>query len=218
MPDLDSETDSIDAKGRKSPRGHQRRCIVTRRIFDTGELIRFVAGPGGVVPDLKGRLPGRGAWVKANAQIVREAAEKGHFARALKTNVKAPPGLDGAVGALLEKSALNGLGMAGGRGLIETGFSKVDAGLRSRRYAVVLFASDGAQGSRAKLLAGVRAGGDPAPLLYTGFTSDQMSLALGRANVIHAGLVSGGTAAAVTKALRRLDDYRSGGATEGPGA
>ncbi|VAW17302.1 COG2740: Predicted nucleic-acid-binding protein implicated in transcription termination / Ribosomal protein L7Ae family protein YlxQ [hydrothermal vent metagenome] len=218
MPDLDSETDSIDAKGRNKVRGHERRCIVTRRAFNTEDLIRFVAGPDGVVPDLKARLPGRGAWVKANAETVRDAGRKGHFARALKTRVKVSPDLDRTVGALLETSALNGLGMAGGQGVVETGFSKVDAGLRARRYALVLFASDGAGGSRAKLLAGMRAGGDPAPPLYCGFTSDQMSLALGRANVIHAGLVSSGMAAAVTKALRRLDEYWSGGAMSGPGA
>lgn len=212
MPDSISETDDIDTKGRNRHRGSLRRCIVTRQTFDTGELLRFVAGPQGVVPDLKGRLPGRGAWVKANAETVSEAARKGHFARALKTNAKMPPDLDRTVGALLETSALNALGMAGGQGKVETGFSKVDAGLRSRAYAVVLFASDGAEGSRAKLLAGRRAGGDPAPPLYAGFTSDQMSLALGRANVIHAGLVKGGMAAAVTKALRRLDDYWGGGA------
>ena len=29
------------------------------------ELIRFVVGPDGVVPDLKRKLPGRGLWVTA---------------------------------------------------------------------------------------------------------------------------------------------------------
>jgi len=210
--DPDAESDTIDAKGRNNARGQMRRCIVTRQTCDTASLVRFVAGPHGVVPDLKGRLPGRGAWVKANADKVREAGLKGHFARALKTDVKPPPDLDRTVGALLETSALNALGMAGGQGKVETGFSKVDAGLRSRGFGLVLFASDGADGSRSKLLAGRRAGGDPAPPLYLGFTSDQMSLALGRANVIHAGLVIGGTAAAVTKALRRLDEYWGAGA------
>jgi len=212
VPDPESEFDNIDAKGRNSTSGHERRCIVSRQTYDTGELVRFVAGPQGVVPDLKGRLPGRGAWVKANAETVREATRKGHFARALKTDCKTAPDLDRTVGALLETSALNALGMAGGQGKVETGFSKVDAGLRSRSFGLVLFASDGADGSRAKLLAGRRAGGDPAPPLFSGFTSDQMSLALGRANVIHAGLVIGGMAVAVTKALRRLDNYWGAGA------
>jgi len=210
--DPGAEFDTIDAKGRNSTRGQVRRCIVTRQTCDTGSLVRFVAGPDGVVPDLKGRLPGRGAWVRASADMVREAARKGHFARALKTDAKTPAHLDRTVGALLETNALNALGMAGGRGKVETGFSKVDAGLRSQGFGLVLFACDGADGSRAKLVAGRRAGGDPAPPLYSGFTSDQMSLALGRANVIHAGLVKGGMAAAVTKALRRLDDYWGAGA------
>ena len=44
----------------------ERTCIVTRRAAAPAELIRFVVAPDGeVVADLKGRLPGRGAWVTA---------------------------------------------------------------------------------------------------------------------------------------------------------
>ena len=47
-------------------------------------LIRFVAAPDGVaVADLAGRLPGRGAWVVAEATAIREAEEKGRFHRSL---------------------------------------------------------------------------------------------------------------------------------------
>ena len=52
----------------------QRRCIVTREALDKAELIRFVVDPdGNVVPDLKGNLPGRGLWVKADAKTLAEA-------------------------------------------------------------------------------------------------------------------------------------------------
>lgn len=215
MPDLDAQTER--SGGGRWHRTPERRCIVTRQQLGAEAMIRFVSGPDGVVvPDLKARLPGRGAWVTASAAIIRQAARKGHFARALKSAVKAPEDLDQAVGALLLAQALNALGMAGGQGAVETGFSKVDAGVRSRRYGVVLFAGDGAEDSRRKLLAGLRAGGREHLGLFTGFSCDQMSLALGRANVIHAGIVAGRVAAAVTETLRRLDDYRGGGALKSP--
>ena len=217
-PDQVAETDIIDEKGRKKTRGTERRCIVTRQAADTSELIRFVVGPDGtLMADLKARLPGRGAWVTARAERVAEAAQKGHFARALKAPIKAPQDLDRIVGNRLEELALDALGMAGGQGAIETGHSKVDAGARSQRYGLILFASDGAPGSLKKLLSARYAGGAPAPLIYSGFTSDQISLSLGRANVIHAGLVTGRVAASVTRTLRRLDDYLSGGALQDPG-
>ena len=65
----------------------ERTCIVTRKVFEPDELIRFVAGPGNqVVPDLKHVLPGRGVWIHSRKSLVEEAVKKGAFARGLKTN------------------------------------------------------------------------------------------------------------------------------------
>ncbi len=48
-----------------------RMCIVSRRSLPADALIRFVAGPDGqVVPDLKRRLPGRGAHLEARRAVV----------------------------------------------------------------------------------------------------------------------------------------------------
>ena len=72
----------------------ERRCIVTRASGPKAGLIRFVAAPDGeIVPDLAGRLPGRGIWVSADAAVLRQAARKGHFARAAKRQVRVPPDL-----------------------------------------------------------------------------------------------------------------------------
>ena len=47
-------------------------------------MIRFAASPeGALVPDVAARLPGRGAWIKAEKDILTAALEKGHLARAL---------------------------------------------------------------------------------------------------------------------------------------
>ena len=59
---------------RKDDGLNDRTCIVTRESGDADALIRFVAGPDGmVVPDLKRQLPGRGCWVKAERALVDKA-------------------------------------------------------------------------------------------------------------------------------------------------
>ena len=59
-------------------------CIATGQNLPTCKLIRFVTAPDGfVVADLVGRLPGRSAWVVANAVAIRIADQKGHFQRKL---------------------------------------------------------------------------------------------------------------------------------------
>jgi predicted RNA-binding protein YlxR (DUF448 family) len=61
-----------------------RRCIVTSQPCEKAGLIRFVRTPeGGVMADIAGKLPGRGAWVTADIEIVRKAVAGGKLARHL---------------------------------------------------------------------------------------------------------------------------------------
>ena len=70
----------------------QRKCLVTGETFPASKLIRFVAGPDGViVPDVAAKLPGRGCWVQADRDVVEEAIKKKVFLRVgrqLMKNVK----------------------------------------------------------------------------------------------------------------------------------
>jgi predicted RNA-binding protein YlxR (DUF448 family) len=62
----------------------ERTCIATGTVLPAHRLIRFVAAPDGyAVADLAGRLPGRGAWVAAEADAIRKADRKGQFKRCL---------------------------------------------------------------------------------------------------------------------------------------
>ncbi len=55
----------------------ERTCIVTREAKPASELMRFVLGPENqVVPDLRNRLPGRGAWVTPTAAVVAVVVRK----------------------------------------------------------------------------------------------------------------------------------------------
>lgn len=77
---------SLDG-GRKGP---ERSCILTRAVRPQDELMRFVLGPdGAVVPDLRRRLPGRGAWLTPTAAALGEAVRKRLFSRAFKREARA---------------------------------------------------------------------------------------------------------------------------------
>src|SRR5215471_17337717 len=106
----------------------ERLCVATRKVRPVGELIRFVAGPDGVmVADLKRRLPGRGVWVTARRRVVEEAVRRRAFGRGLKADVKASTDLPDELDRLLEHSALNSLSITHKAGLVIQGFGKVEA-------------------------------------------------------------------------------------------
>src|SRR3954451_24179056 len=95
--------------GPKSP-GSERFCVVARAVKPTHELIRFVAGPDRtIVPDIRHRLPGRGVWVTATRNAVREAVKRGALRRGLKAEVHVPDDLPDVVERLLMRSALDAL-------------------------------------------------------------------------------------------------------------
>jgi len=50
----------------------QRTCVVTRHSADKAELVRFVVGPDvTIVPDISGKLPGRGIYVSPDRSVMR---------------------------------------------------------------------------------------------------------------------------------------------------
>ena len=91
----------------------ERRDIVTGEVMEEARLIRFVAGPDGVVvPDLARKLPGRGLWVAADRASVTTAAKKGLFSRSAKAKLAAPADLADQVEMLLRRRLLSALGLA----------------------------------------------------------------------------------------------------------
>ena len=178
-----------------------RMCAVTRRVRPIDELIRFVVSPSGeVVPDLKRKLPGRGLWVSASRQAVAEATRRNHFGKGFKRDVRAAATLAADTETLLVRSVVEALAMAAKAGQVVSGFSKVEAALAQRQaqasILALIHAGDGAADGIRKLDAIVRqnaGNGDesrPFPVV-TALTSEQLDLALGRSNVIHAALLAG---------------------------
>jgi predicted RNA-binding protein YlxR (DUF448 family) len=186
-----------------------RMCAVTRQVQPIDELIRFVVSPQGeVMADLKRKLPGRGLWVTASQQVVAEAVKRHQFSKGFKRDVRVAPTLVADTETLLVRGVIEALAMAAKAGQVVAGFSKVEGaieGALAQRRAqtsihALIHASDGAADGIRKLDAIVRQNtgqntenGDeshPFPVV-TALTSEQLDLALGRSNVIHAALLAG---------------------------
>ncbi|HUB63514.1 MAG TPA: RNA-binding protein [Methylocella sp.] len=191
----------------------ERTCIVTQTKGSPEEMIRFVIGPGTIVaPDIGRKLPGRGVWVTARADRVTEAVKRQAFSRGFKTKVVAPESLAAEIEALLTKDCLQALSMANKAGLVITGFAKAEQAIALRAIAGLVHAADcGADGFR-KLGQDLHRcyDSDQAIPRIKLFSSGQLDLALGRANVIHAALIQGPASEGFLGRCRKLTLYRSG--------
>ncbi|MGE0239716.1 MAG: RNA-binding protein [Parvibaculaceae bacterium] len=180
-----------------------RMCIVTREVMDEARLIRFVRGPDGVVvPDLNRKLPGRGVWVGLSKARVAEAVKRRAFGRGLG-EVTAGTDLPDQVGGLLRKAALSYISLAKKAGEAVAGAAKVEDMMASGRARIVIHAREAAQNGRQKIdnLSG------PSVETISLFTSTELDLAFGRANVIHAAVAKGGLAEKLLQAVRRAEAY-----------
>jgi predicted RNA-binding protein YlxR (DUF448 family) len=202
-------------------RGPERTCLVTRRKGSPDAMIRFVVGPEGqVVPDLRRRLPGRGVWVTASADTMAQAQRKGAFARGFRKPVTVSQTLAADVDALLEREALQALSLANKAGLVITGFAKVEAEIAAHRLAGLVHARDGGDDGVRKLTQALLRHHGEAALRWPRvrlFGSDQLDLALGRTNVIHAALKTGAASDSFLSRCRALAVYRDGAALEQTG-
>ena len=195
-----------------------RTCIVTRRQAGPDELIRFVVGPDRVVvPDLKRNLPGRGCWVTADREHVDKAAKKGLFGRAFKAQVTVPADLGGMVDLLLARAALGALGLARKAGALALGATKVEASVRSGAALLVLHATEASADGLRKIAQARRAtahAGGPEIRAYKLFSEQELGLALGGTNVIHAAVLAGDAGRSAEKRMVALDRYRGGSPDE----
>lgn len=194
--------------------GPERLCAVTREVRPVEEMIRFVAAPdGSAVPDLKRNLPGRGLWITASDAALSEAVRRKIFAKGLKTDVQAGPGLVEFTRTLLEKSALDALAIAGKAGQVASGFAKTEAAVADGNITAILHASTAAPDGVRKLDAALRrrfeAEAENIPSISE-FSSEQLDLALGRSNVVHAALLAGPASGTFIARYQRMKRFRTG--------
>lgn len=190
----------------------ERRCIVTGDVQPKAGLVRFVVSPQGViVPDLAGKLPGRGIWVTADRTAIETAARKGLFARAARAPVTVPEGLADLVEAGLARRVVDLVSLARKAGLAVAGFEKVKGWLADGKVRVLLQASDGSDRGKGKLWT-------PQGGRWFGcLTASELGLAFGRDSVVHGALGAGGLSQRVVEEAAKLSGLRatSGGTDAG---
>ncbi|KKB76161.1 hypothetical protein VW29_20645 [Devosia limi DSM 17137] len=194
-----------------------RMCALTREEKPVAELIRFVLGPDGVlVPDTEAKAEGRGVWITLGRQAVADAVKKKVFGRSLKTEVTLPEDLPGLTGQRLEQRFLAALGMARKAGQFTYGATKVRALLEKGDLIALITATDASPDGRSKMVGPLKAlhhaaredgvEGFEIPHFEL-LSSEQLGLALGLENVIHAALTRGAAAQAALEKAKRLARY-----------
>lgn len=187
--------------------GPERKCLATGETQPKSGLIRFVAGPDGqVVPDIMGKLPGRGVHVSADRAALERVVAKKLFARGLKAPVTVPDGLVAEVERQLVRRVIDLISMARKAGDAVAGYEKVKAWLDREQAWVLIQATDGSGRGKSRL-------STPHLGRYIGWlTADELGMAFGRQTVIHAALASGGLGKRVVEEAQRLRGLRE---TEG---
>lgn len=139
----------------------QRSCLGCRAVHDKEHLIRFVLSPQGeVVPDIDGRLPGRGSYTCINSECLSTAVKQRMFNRTFKREVTVLPPIDmiALVVRLMRERILGYLGLANRAGKIISGGSLVSDAIRGKiKPGLVLVAADVSEsiGEKIVILAGV---------------------------------------------------------------
>ena len=183
----------------------ERRCLVTREVKERDRMVRFVLDPAGqVVPDVDGRLPGRGMWLSADRNVLNKAVAANLFARAARRRVQVAADLAEQVERLLVSRALDSLGLARRAGQVAMGFDQVRASLRSSSAAVLIAAADSAADGRRKL----RRLAPELPVI-TAFSKAELGAALGRDGIVHVAVAPGGLARRLIACVRRLAGFRA---------
>ena len=197
--------------------GPVRKCILTGDRAARDNLIRLALGPEGqVLPDVRAKAPGRGAWIGVPRAELETALAKGKLkgvlTRAFKTSAfTLPADLPALIAAQLERLLLDRLGLEAKGGHVVIGHERLDKAARTGKLHLLLHASDaGADGSR-KLDQAWRVGSDAEGSGMRGLVIPLarpiLSMALGRENVVHIGITDPGAAGRLRTALDRWLHY-----------
>ena len=183
--------------------GPERKCIATGEVQPKHGLIRFVVGPDTqIVPDIAGKLPGRGIYVAADREALDKAVAKKLFARGAKMPVQVPDGLVAEVERQLARRVVDLIALSRKSGTAVAGYEKVKTWLQNEEAQVLIQAVDGSGRGKSKL-------STPHYGSYIGWlTADELGLAFGRQTVIHGALASGGLTQRVVEEANRLRGVR----------
>lgn len=131
----------------------EKKCVLTGKFFPKSEMLRFVlTDEGALVPDILGKLPGRGIWVRADRNVLSAAFQTVKpFYRAARKKVDIRPDLITVVDTLLVKRCQNLIGLARKSGFVFVGFTKVKAAITKYKKGFLLVAQDASESQIEKL-------------------------------------------------------------------
>lgn len=195
--------------------GHEpiRKCILSGERETRHALIRLALGPAGeVLPDVRARAPGRGAWIGVRKAELEQALDKGKLrgalARAFKSNsFTLDADLPELIARALQQAALNRLGLEARAGYMVTGSERLETAARAGKLHMLFHAGDAAADGTRKLDAAWRVGSDREGSAMRGLVLPLgraiLSVALGRENVVHGGLTDPNAAGRTRDAFDR---------------
>lgn len=195
----------------------ERKCILTGDRADPETLIRLAVGPEGqVLPDIRAKAPGRGAWIGVTRAELEAALSKGKLkgalARAFKTNeLSIPDDLPAMIEDGLRRALLDRLGLEARASMALTGSEKIDVACRKGQVHLLLHASDAAADGNRKLDQALRVGQEAEGTDLAGITlpvdRNALSMAMGRDNVVHIAVIDSRAASRLRAAIGRLESY-----------
>ena len=196
----------------------ERRCIITGERGPKSGLLRLALGPDGVVlPDVRARAPGRGAWLGVARSELEEAMEKGRLksalARAFKTGkASAPDDLPERIETALERHALDRMGLEARAGTLLTGSDRIEEAARAGKVRLLLHAEDAGHDGNRRLDQAWRVGSDAEGTGRAGLVicagRAMLSQALGRENVVHIAVTDRQAADRVGQAVDRWHHFK----------
>ena len=182
-----------------------RQCHISGKEDAAANMLRFVhaldaaGGTRGVLtPDLAQHLPGLDdVWLVNSQALVAQLAAL--------PEMNAPHDLAMRVESLMRQNLAALISLARKSGVLINGFAKTEAALKSGSITLLLAAHDGAEDGRRKLAQKARAMNIA---LCSQLSGDELGMALGQENVIHAGLTDVGWAARIDREAGRLAAYK----------
>jgi hypothetical protein len=216
--------------------GPLRRCALTRQRLPKERMIRFVVGPDRqIVPDLAAKLPGRGIWLSASADVLEfgrapedrppqderpkggrpnKQGDDNHrqlaraFARAARGPVSVPSDLLLLLQTALVRRIGECLGLARRAGQAVAGYEKAREALGTGCYKLVLQASDGSEAERSRFLSGF----GPDLTIIDPLPGEALGRVFGRDYVVHVAVAPGKLAESLVVEASRLAGLKNGSA------
>jgi len=204
---------SPESRGEGEGHVPERKCILTGAHDARDNLIRLAISPDGdVLPDVRAKAPGRGAWIGVDRPTLKAAQAKGKLKSALTRAFKGKPllipdDLPQRIETALERAFLDRLGLEARSGMLIIGSDRIEESARKGRVKLLFHASDAGEDGCRKLDQALRVGldqeGSGTRGLVIPATRTILAMALGRENVVHVALVDRAAAGRVSHALAR---------------